>query len=308
MTEKDFEKTVADARRKVYRQYGFRQSSYINFKVEDGYFFCLYFFTGEAILTVKPMYADDLWRNIWEESGFDTMPLSKRGTDAFALSGQILARYNTFESGVDYDFTELIEIFRCIYKDASEEIKRFIACNPDADKFYPDESRMYHDPDRLLFIMALIHNGRKSEALDIIKEARKRRHKCMWQSGWFNDSYTYIRRWCHRRRIDHRILNTLSTIIKRFIKFRAYALRAMDTSSYPEERMFDGSIVADIVVTLMWISISNNSFWFVGIILWITYYYSLTLYIDIKKKNNVYFSEFDKLPDTAKRKWKYGIF
>ena len=33
---------IADARRGVSRKYGFRQSSYINFKVEDGYFFCLY--------------------------------------------------------------------------------------------------------------------------------------------------------------------------------------------------------------------------------------------------------------------------
>lgn len=50
----------ADARRSVSRRYGFRQSSYINFKVEDGYFFCLYFGADEVRLTVKPMYADDL--------------------------------------------------------------------------------------------------------------------------------------------------------------------------------------------------------------------------------------------------------
>ena len=42
---------IADARRSVSRKYGFRQSSYINFKVEGDYFFCLYFLSDEARLT-----------------------------------------------------------------------------------------------------------------------------------------------------------------------------------------------------------------------------------------------------------------
>ncbi len=41
---------MADARRSVSRKYGFRQSSYINFKVEGGYFFCLFFLDVEARL------------------------------------------------------------------------------------------------------------------------------------------------------------------------------------------------------------------------------------------------------------------
>ena len=57
---------------------------------------------------------------------------------------------------------------------------------------------MYHDPDRLLYLMALIHNGKEDEALAIIKEARKKKHSCMFRSGMFSDSYTYIRRWCKR--------------------------------------------------------------------------------------------------------------
>ena len=84
---------VADARRGVSRKYGFRQSSYINFKVEGGYFFCLYFHTNEAKLTVKPMYADDLWWNIWGASENKMEPLSLRGTGAYSLSGQVLASY-----------------------------------------------------------------------------------------------------------------------------------------------------------------------------------------------------------------------
>lgn len=68
MNDKEYLKIVADARRSVSRKYGFRQSSYINFKIEEGYFFCLYFLNNEVRLTVKPMYADELWWDIWGAS------------------------------------------------------------------------------------------------------------------------------------------------------------------------------------------------------------------------------------------------
>ena len=178
------------------RKYGFRQSSYINFKVEGGYFFCLYFLTGEAHLTVKPMYADDLWWDIWDASENKKEPLSLRGTGAYSLSGQVLASYEIAETT---DADELTNAFDDIFKDANTEVTGFLTDNPDADLFYPDESRMNHDPDRLLYLMALIHNDKKEDALEIIKEARKNKHRCMFQSGMFSDSYTYISRWCKRK-------------------------------------------------------------------------------------------------------------
>lgn len=49
-----------------------------------------YFLTGDVRLTVKPMYADDLWWNIWDASDNKNEPLSLRGTGAYSLSGQIL--------------------------------------------------------------------------------------------------------------------------------------------------------------------------------------------------------------------------
>lgn len=192
MNSRKYQKKLADARRSVSRKYGFRQSSYINFKVENGYFFCLYFLTDEARLTVKPMYADDLWWDIWGASENKKEPLSLRGTGAYSLSGQMLATYQiaqtTDEGGLSDTFTH-------IFQDAGAVIAKFLAEHPDADSFYPDESKMWHDPDRLLYLMALIHNGSEAEALAIIKEARKKGHRCMFQSGMFSDSYTYIHRW-----------------------------------------------------------------------------------------------------------------
>ena len=187
---------LADARRSVSREYGFRQSSYINFRVEGGYFFCLFFLTGEARLTVKPMYADDLWWDIWGASENKKEPLSLRGTGAYSLSGQVLASYKIEETT---DSDELTNAFDDIFKGANSEVTGFLTENPDADFFYPDESKMDHDPDRLLYLMALIHNDKKDDALAIIKEARKNNHRCMFQSGMFSDSYTYICRWCNQK-------------------------------------------------------------------------------------------------------------
>lgn len=200
----------ADARRSVSRKYGFRQSSYINFKVESGYFFCLYFFADSATLTVKPMYADDLWWDIWNASENKKEPLSLRGTGAYSLERQNLASYTV---AVTDDSTMLVGLIEEVFQDAVNVISGFLILNPDADAFYPDEPEMDHDPDRLLYMMALIHNGREEEVLAIIREARRNKHNCMFQSGMFSDSYTYIRRWCRRRPwwkvFDNRILRKL---------------------------------------------------------------------------------------------------
>lgn len=195
MTDKQYQKIVADARRDAGRKYGFRQNTYINFKVEQGYFFCVYFQTDEARLTVKPMYADDLWWDIWDASENKGRPVSLRGTGAFSLSGQVLASYVLPETT---DKEELAVAFEGVFSDAAAVISGFLTENPDADVFYPDEQKMDLDPDRLLYLMALIHNGREEEALEIISEARSLGHRCMFRSGLCGDSYTYIRRWCNK--------------------------------------------------------------------------------------------------------------
>ncbi len=187
---------VADIRRDVGREYGFRQSAYINFKVVGGYFFCLYFMDAEARLTVKPMYADDLWWDIWDAADNKQEPLSLRGKGAFSLPGQVVESFTALSDDNAYSPDEVRAIVEKIFESVAVAIDNFLSANPDADAFLPDEVRMDHDPDRLLYIIALLHSGRESEALDIIADARKNRHRCMFRSGWFDDSYSYIRRWC----------------------------------------------------------------------------------------------------------------
>lgn len=224
MTDKEYRKIIADARRSVSRKYGFRQSFYINFKIDGGYFFCLSFLTDEARLTVKPLYADDLWWDIWDASENKKEPMSLRGTGAYPLSGQVLATYDI--KGTT-DKSKLENQFEQVFNDATAAITMFIADNSDADLFYPDESKMEHDPDRLLFLMALIHNNKKDEALAVIREARKNKHRCIFQSGMFSDSYTYIRRWCNREQATIRIRNVFASIFNNIVQIRAYALMAL---------------------------------------------------------------------------------
>lgn len=209
MTDKEYQKMANDARRDLSRKYGFRQRSHISFRVEGGYFFCLFFFNDEARLTVKPMYADDLWWDIWNASENKKEPISLRGTGAYSLSGQILAAYAIATTTVSLKLTDT---FECIFQKTITTISQFLTTNPDADTFYPDESKMDYDPDRLLYLMALIHNNRTEEVLKIINEARKNKHRCMFHSGINGDSYTYICRFCKRK---HPISKQISSLFRK---------------------------------------------------------------------------------------------
>lgn len=210
MTRKELKKKIADERRRQGRKYGFRQSTYINFKVESGYFFCIYNFSGNIKLTVKPMYANDLWWEIWGAEDNKNEPLSLRGTGAFSLSGQVLETYNVIEPDSDFEPEQLAQEFDRLFENVNSRIAEFLSQNPDADKFYPDEDKMYFDPDRLLYLIALIHNGRECEVVEIIKQARQNKHKCVFRSGLMSDSYTFILRWCKRDNLVFRVWHKLS--------------------------------------------------------------------------------------------------
>lgn len=298
---------IADARRSVSRKYGFRQSSYINFKVDDGYLFCLFFLTGEARLTVKPLYSDDLWWDIWGATENKKEPLSLRGTGAYTLSGQVLA---TYEMKDTTDKSKLESQFEQLFNNATAEITKFIADNPDADLFYPDESKMEHDPDRLLFLMALIHNNKKDEALAVIREARKNKHRCMFQSGMFSDSYTYIRRWCNRKQAAFRIRNVFVIIFNNIVKIRAYALMALGRNNEKDTtpNTYDVSLLDVGIVTALCFSIVFlwHNFTLAWIILAV--YFIFIWFTDLGKRSERYYIRFGKLPDKIRLRWKISMW
>lgn len=307
MTDKEYQKMIADARRSVSRKYGFRQSSYINFKVEGDYFFCLYFLSDEARLTVKPMYADDLWWNIWDASDNRKEPLSLRGTGTYSLSGQILT---SDEITKVTDKEELTDIIDGMFKNATDAISKFIIANPNADSFFPDESKMDYDPDRLLYLMTLIHNGKEEDALAIIKEARKNKHRCIFQSGMFSDSYTYIRRWCNREQVTIRIRNVFAYIFNNIVQIRAYALMALGRNNKKDTlpsvydiRLLDGGIVMALCFSIIF-------HWHNCTLAWITLavYFICGWFMDFEKRSERYYIRFGNLPDKTRLRWKIGMW
>lgn len=303
MINKEYHKMVADARRSISRKYGFRQSSYINFTVESGYFFCLYFMTGDVRLTVKPMYADDLWWNIWDASDNKKEPLSLRGIGAYSLSGQVLSSYEITKVAAK---SELIDIIEGIFQNAKDAISKFLTANPDANTFFPDESKMDHDPDRLLHLMTLIHNGKEEDALAIIKEARKNKHRCIFQSGLFSDSYTYIRRWCNREQATIRIRNVFASLFNNIVKVRAYTLMALGRNnkndtipSIYDSRLLDGGIVMALCFSIIFL-------WHNFTLVWITLavYFIFVWFMDFGKRSERYYIRFGNLPDKTRLRWK----
>ena len=303
MTDKEYHKMISDVRRSASHKYGFRQSSYVNFKVESGYFFCLYFLTGDVRLTVKPMYADDLWWNIWDASDNKNEPLSLRGTGAYSLSGQILTSDEITKVA---DKGELTDIIDGMFKNATDAISKFIIANPDADTFFPDESKMDYDPDRLLYLMALIHNGKKEDALAIIKEARKNKHRCIFQSGMFSNSYTYISRWCKREQSTIRIRNVFASLFNNIVKIRAYALMALGRNdkkdiipSIYDIRLLDGGIVMALCFSIIFL-------WHNFMLAWIILaaYFIFVWFMDFGKRSERYYIRFGNLPDKTRLRWK----
>lgn len=199
MKKIEFEKWNASIRKNVGREYGFRQSAYINYVSLSGYFFCLSPSLFNCVrLKVKPLYVDDLW---WQILGISDvrMTMSLRGTGGLVLQGQELAAYETITGDwLCYDEESLKEIWHNVFRSAFQEIQDFLEKNPKVDAFIPDETRIM-DRDRLFYLMTLLHQGQSEEVLAIIDEA-KRNHYISPNRFNSEDGYSYIRRWCEKNK------------------------------------------------------------------------------------------------------------
>ena len=203
MTKKDFQKLDDAARRNVAKKYGWRQSSYFDWKIEEDYIFFLFHCEPkDAWLEVKPLYFDDLW---WEITGIfkngKKPPMSLRGNGADSISAQEIATYDVFVNDTNsYTAEDLGEIWDRIFRKAASDVLQFLKENPDANTFFPDESKVRaFNNDRLDYIMALLHNNREEEAIAIIMEAKGKDHKC-YMRFLNGDGYDAILEWCKKRK------------------------------------------------------------------------------------------------------------
>ena len=186
MTQRELDKISNAARRSAAKALGWKQRDYINWRVEQGYFFCL-LDLNPARLEVKPLYADDLWWDIFEMPENKSEPMSLRGNGAFSLEGITI---NTYDEMVVDEATD------AEYLEAAE------AYIPEIEV---DETR--DCTIALVRLMALIHNGREDEAVEFIKRVKKKGGRCMYHSGFLVDSdgFGYILDWCRKRKMLGRL-------------------------------------------------------------------------------------------------------
>ena len=173
MKRGELRKLSDSARRKVSRNFGFRQSGYINWIVKDGYFFCLQHLGFASVyLNVKPMYADDLWWDIFNLSENKKCSTSLRGIGAFSIHAAQLKEYAFLdECAEETNEEELSEKWQNIFCLAVPDIEDFLRNHPNADAFIPNKNCNY-DADKLLYFITLLHNGRKNEVVQAIKELK----------------------------------------------------------------------------------------------------------------------------------------
>ena len=208
MTQRELDKISNAARRSAAKALGWKQRDYINWRVEQGYFFCL-LDLNPARLEVKPLYADDLWWDIFEMPENKSEPMSLRGNGAFSLEGITINNYDEMVVDEATDAEYLEAYWKATIEKAHHDMQQFIHDNPDAEAYIPeievDETR--DCTIALVRLMALIHNGREDEAVEFIKRVKKKGGRCMYHSGFLVDSdgFGYILDWCRKRKMLGRL-------------------------------------------------------------------------------------------------------
>lgn len=208
MTQRELDKISNAARRSAAKALGWKQRDYINWRVEQGYFFCL-LDLNPARLEVKPLYADDLWWDIFEMPENKSEPMSLRGNGAFSLEGITINTYDEMVVDEATDAEYLEAYWKAAIEKAHHDMQQFIHDNPDAEAYIPeievDETR--DCTIALVRLMALIHNGREDEAVEFIKRVKKKGGRCMYHSGFLvdRDGFGYILDWCRKRKMLGRL-------------------------------------------------------------------------------------------------------
>ena len=211
----DLEKKDTLCRRIVSKKYGWKQSSFINWKVEDGYYFYLVHLNcyGEATLYVKPLYIDDLWWDVFEMSSNKKAPMSLRGNGTFSLDGvKILKTPDLFdirtnERGAEYELEkiqkysneDIEKIWDNVFRQFDDEVKRFLKENPDPDSYFPEEEKCHE----YYMLITYLHAGDRQKVLDKIAEFRAIPNRIKTRLGASYDGKTrdgldFIEAWCLR--------------------------------------------------------------------------------------------------------------
>ena len=178
MKGREIEKIAKDIRRLIGRSYKYKQSDYINWKIKDGYFFCLdtylYYDTKTHCmrheLSVKPLYIDDLyWKIIYPHREMK-LPDSRRGNGILSHLKENIWKEKTPEIlNTEFKVEEFEQKISDIFLKAEQEISAFLRKYPHPDLF-GDFLAENGGGCALNNILILINQGGFAEAAQLTKE------------------------------------------------------------------------------------------------------------------------------------------
>lgn len=135
ITPKEKQKIEDAARRKIAKRYGFKQSSWSNWVIKDGYFFYVsHVDFGKVSFYVKPCYYDDL---IWN----DVKVNDWNSPDSYRAVASDAPAFLLFEQDIpliknnDFTMENCEMVWNKVFKDAQEQMKTFLSKNPDVESF-----------------------------------------------------------------------------------------------------------------------------------------------------------------------------
>ncbi len=166
MKSKEFDKISDAARRKISKQRGWHQTSYMNWTIKKGYFFGLFnSVLTTSTLEVKPVYVDTLWWEIFCPG--EKMSNSLRANGAFSACPDSIVEINVFPRSkpTDYPIEFFDSTWNRVFCEAETHIDNFISEHPDAEKYFIDNQRQ-----EILYLMPRIHNEMHKEVIDYIAE------------------------------------------------------------------------------------------------------------------------------------------
>ena len=210
----ELNKKDTSIRKNVAKKFGWKQSSYINWKVEGGYYFYLVHLNcyDEATLYVKPLYIDDLWWDVFEMPDNKKAPMSLRGNGTFSLDGvKILKTPDLFDIRADeseyelekiqkYSDEDIEKIWDDVFQQIEDEVKRFLKENPDPDSYFPEEEHCHG----YYTLITYLHAGDRRKVLNKIAEFRvtpgriRSSMKRSFDDGKTRDGLDFIEAWCLR--------------------------------------------------------------------------------------------------------------
>jgi len=135
ITPKEIQKIEDAARRKIGKRYGFKQSSWSNWMIKDGYFFyASHVDFGKVSFYVKPCYYDDLiWNDVKRENW--NCPDSYRAIASYAPAFLLSKRDIPLIKNNDFTTENCEMVWDKVFKCLQEQMEAFLSKNPDVESF-----------------------------------------------------------------------------------------------------------------------------------------------------------------------------